>query len=109
MAVHDPQCRRHRICGGDLNGSSLGKWQRIVGRRIGVRCSIPLFEMCSEEASMKSVLIEKRFCGPPTSANGGYVCGLLATHIDGNAEITLRAPPPLLQRLAIVISEHGVE
>jgi len=58
---------------------------------------------------MKSVLIEKRFCGPPTSANGGYVCGLLATHIDGNAEITLRAPPPLLQRLAIVISEHGVE
>ena len=58
---------------------------------------------------MKSVVIENRFCGPPNSANGGYVCGLLAAHIHGDAEITLRAPPPLGQRLAIVASEHGVE
>ena len=58
---------------------------------------------------MKSVAIENRFCGPPNSANGGYVCGLLAAHIHGDAETTLRAPPPLGQRLAIVASEHGVE
>lgn len=58
---------------------------------------------------MKSVVIEKRFCGPARSANGGYVCGLLAAHIDGNAEITLLAPPPLDQRLDLVASEHGVE
>jgi hypothetical protein len=58
---------------------------------------------------MKSVVIEKRFCGPPKSANGGYVCGLLAAHIDGHAEITLLAPPPLDQRLDIVASEHSVE
>lgn len=58
---------------------------------------------------MKSVVIEKRFCGPPRSANGGYVCGLLAAHIDGDAEITLLAPPPLDQRLEIVAGEHGVE
>ena len=58
---------------------------------------------------MKSIIIEKRFCGPPNSANGGYVCGLLAAHIDGNAEITLLAPPPLGQRLDIVAGEHGVE
>jgi hypothetical protein len=58
---------------------------------------------------MKSVVIEKRFCGPPKSANGGYVCGLLAAHIDGSAEITLLAPPPLDQRLDIVAGEHGVE
>jgi hypothetical protein len=51
---------------------------------------------------MKSVVIEKRFCGPPKSANGGYICGLLAAHIDGHAEITLLAPPPLDQRLDIV-------
>ena len=44
---------------------------------------------------MKFVAIEKRFCGPPKSANGGYVCGLLASYIDGDAEITLLAPPPL--------------
>jgi hypothetical protein len=58
---------------------------------------------------MKSVVIEKRFCGPPKSANGGYVCGLLAAHIDGDAEITLLAPPPLGQRLEIVAGENGVE
>ena len=44
---------------------------------------------------MKSVVIEERFRGPPRSANGGYICGLLAAHIDGDAEITLLAPPPL--------------
>lgn len=58
---------------------------------------------------MKSVVIGKRFCGPPRSANGGYACGLLAAHIDGDAEITLLAPPPLGQRLEIVAGEHGVE
>jgi hypothetical protein len=60
-------------------------------------------------ASMKSVVIDKRFCGPPKSANGGYVCGLLAAHIDGDAEITLLTSPPLEQRLDIVAGEHGVE
>lgn len=58
---------------------------------------------------MKSLVIDKRFCGPPKSANGGYVCGLLAKHIDGDAEITLLAPPPLDQPLAVVMSELGVE
>jgi hypothetical protein len=63
----------------------------------------------TEEASMKSVVIEKRFCGPPKSGNGGYVCGLLAAHIDGDAEVTLLAPPPLGQRLDVVAGDHSVE
>jgi hypothetical protein len=58
---------------------------------------------------MKSVVIEERFCGPAKSANGGYVCGLLAAHIEGDAEIVLRAPPPLGQRLDVVAGRHGVE
>jgi hypothetical protein len=58
---------------------------------------------------MKSVVIDKRFCGPPKSANGGYACGLIAVHIDGDAEITLLAPPPLDQRLEIVVDDQGVE
>ncbi|GEP61889.1 hypothetical protein [Reyranella soli] len=58
---------------------------------------------------MTSIVIEKRFCGPPKSANGGYVCGLLAAYIDGGAEITLLAPPPLDQRLDIMAGEYGVE
>jgi hypothetical protein len=58
---------------------------------------------------MTRVVIEKRFRGPPNSGNGGYVCGLLAAHIDGDAEVTLLAPPPLDQRLEIAASERGVE
>jgi hypothetical protein len=58
---------------------------------------------------MKSVMIEQRFCGPPRSANGGYVCGLVASYIEGSAEVTLMAPPPLNRRLDIVVSEAGVE
>jgi hypothetical protein len=58
---------------------------------------------------MKFVAIEKRFCGPPKSANGGYACGLLAAYIGRSAEITLLAPPPLGEPLCIVPGEHGVE
>jgi hypothetical protein len=56
---------------------------------------------------MPSITIDKRFCGPPNSGNGGYVCGLLASHIGASAEITLRAPPPLGQRLDIVARTDG--
>jgi hypothetical protein len=56
---------------------------------------------------MPSITIDKRFRGPPNSGNGGYVCGLIAGHIDGSAEITLRAPPPLEQRLEIVACVGG--
>ena len=56
---------------------------------------------------MPSITIDKRFCGPPNSGNGGYVCGLLANHIGASAEITLRAPPPLEQRLDIVERDGG--
>jgi hypothetical protein len=42
------------------------------------------------------------FCGPPESGNGGYTCGLVAAHVDGQAEVTLRRPPPLDTPLAIV-------
>jgi len=41
------------------------------------------------------LMIAQRFNGPPNSGNGGYVCGVLAQHFDGAAEISLRAPPPL--------------
>ena len=39
--------------------------------------------------------IPKRFCGPPNSGNGGYVCGLLAKHLTGTVVVRLKAPPPL--------------
>jgi hypothetical protein len=55
---------------------------------------------------MPSIAIDRRFRGPPTSANGGYVCGLVANAIGGSGEVTLRAPPPLDQPLEIV---HGAD
>lgn len=49
----------------------------------------------------EDVIIDRRFRGPPESANGGYTCGLLARFVEGPAEVTLRAPPPLSQTLHI--------
>lgn len=54
-----------------------------------------------------SIVITPRFCGPPDSGNGGYVCGLLASFISGTAEVTLRRPPPLDRRLAVTRSRDG--
>ena len=42
-----------------------------------------------------SVIINKRFCGPKTSGNGGYSAGLFAQIIDGPAAVMLQRPPPL--------------
>jgi hypothetical protein len=41
------------------------------------------------------ITIASRFCGPDNSGNGGYTCGVLAQALGGEAEVTLRAPPPL--------------
>ena len=56
---------------------------------------------------MPFVTIDKRFCGPPSSANGGYVCGLLANAMGGSGEVTLRAPPPLDRRLDLIGAADG--
>ena len=56
---------------------------------------------------MTQIIIDKRFCGPPNSGNGGYVCGRLARHIPGAAEITLRAPPPLDTPLDAVATDDA--
>jgi hypothetical protein len=57
---------------------------------------------------MTSVIIDKRYCGPPNSGNGGYVCGRLARHISGGAEVTLRAPPPLDKQLDVIATDDGL-
>ena len=45
------------------------------------------------------VVIDRRFNGPPGWANGGYACGLLAEHLGGVTEVTLRRPVPLATSL----------
>lgn len=62
------------------------------------------------------VVIPQRFNGPPGVGNGGYVCGLLAAHVEGDAEVTLRRPAPLGSSLEIttvgdggILLMHGTE
>lgn len=54
----------------------------------------------------ETVTIDPRFCGPPSSGNGGYSAGLAATALtDGPAEVTLFGPPPLAQALQVVVED----
>ena len=43
----------------------------------------------------KTIVIEHRFNGPPNSANGGYICGLIAGAIGESVSVRLHRPPPL--------------
>ena len=54
----------------------------------------------------RQLLIDKRFCGPPNSANGGYTAGLLAANLPFQPEVTLRQPPPLNQSLELKWDDH---
>jgi hypothetical protein len=54
-----------------------------------------------------SLVVAPRFCGPPDSANGGYAGGLIAACLDGQAEITLRRPPPLARPMAVERDGEG--
>jgi hypothetical protein len=56
---------------------------------------------------MTPIVVDKRYCGAANSGNGGYVCGRLARHIPGGAEVTLRAPPPLQRPLNVVATDDG--
>jgi hypothetical protein len=54
-----------------------------------------------------SLVIPPRFCGPPDSANGGYASGLIAARLGGQAEITLRRPPPLDRPMTVERAGEG--
>lgn len=58
---------------------------------------------------MLNVTISSRFCGPPNSGNGGYVCGIMANQTDYVTEVTLRAPPPLSKELQITLDDGKVQ
>jgi hypothetical protein len=49
----------------------------------------------------ETVVIAERFCGPPGTANGGYLAGVLARGLEGAVEVTLRAAAPLATPLAV--------
>lgn len=47
------------------------------------------------------LVIDPRFRGPPSSGNGGYVCGRLAGQLGRTARVRLHAPPPLDRPLRV--------
>jgi hypothetical protein len=51
---------------------------------------------------LSTIVIERRFHGPPASGNGGYTCGVLSSFVNEPAQVTLRSPPPLDRPLAVV-------
>jgi hypothetical protein len=60
-------------------------------------------------AVTETITIPGRFNGPPGSANGGYACGVVAALLSGEAEVTLRTPPPLDRELAVARVDGRVE
>jgi hypothetical protein len=52
-----------------------------------------------------TITIPKKFCGPPDSGNGGYVCGLLDRYTDYLSEVTLKKPIPLDKEMNLVQAE----
>jgi len=52
---------------------------------------------------LNKLVIDKHFCGPTESGNGGYSAGLIATNIPFPAEVTLRKPPPLNVPMRLVV------
>lgn len=60
-----------------------------------------------EDPGVTSLLVPSVFSGPPTSGNGGWCAGALASVIGGptlgrTVEVTLRLPPPLETPLPVV-------
>jgi hypothetical protein len=51
--------------------------------------------------------VAARFCGPPASANGGYICGRVADAIGQLVTVRLLQPPPLDVDLTLHADEDG--
>jgi hypothetical protein len=51
--------------------------------------------------------VAARFCGPPASANGGYICGLVSDAIGQLVTVRLLQPPPLNADMTVHADEDG--
>jgi hypothetical protein len=56
---------------------------------------------------LPDLVISSRFCGPPSSGNGGYVCGRVAGYLHGPVTVTLRRPVPLAAPMAVEQDDDG--
>jgi hypothetical protein len=56
---------------------------------------------------MQLLTVAPRYCGPPGSANGGYVAALFAQHASGTVRVRLHLPPPLGVPMQVAHREKG--
>jgi len=56
---------------------------------------------------MATVMIPRRFCGPPNSANGGYFAGSVAALAPSSVAVRLLKPPPLETELPVSVAADG--
>lgn len=54
---------------------------------------------------MPTLIVPRRFRGPTTSANGGYICGLISVLTSEPVTVRLLSPPPLDIELDVVERE----
>jgi hypothetical protein len=59
-------------------------------------------------AESSVIQVARRFCGPPQSANGGYICGLVAGQIHQPVTVRLLRAPPLETALELHTAEPGI-
>ncbi len=52
---------------------------------------------------INKLVVDKHYCGPSESGNGGYSAGIIATNVPFAAEVTLRKPPPLDHPMRLVV------
>ena len=57
--------------------------------------------------ALDTLVLDPRFNGPPSTANGGYACGAIGELVDGPAEVRLLSPPPLGAPLGIEFTPGG--
>jgi hypothetical protein len=57
--------------------------------------------------AVQTLIIPRRFRGPPNSANGGYVSGAFSVAAGTDLRTKLLRPPPLEQPLAVVEQPSG--
>lgn len=53
------------------------------------------------------IRVDRRFRGPPDSANGGYVCGCVASLAEVTLRIRLLSPPPLDTVMHAIARDDG--
>ena len=83
-----------RFCSVSVLRLSAGS-KAVFGIATGNACAQLTYEPLPLEMMKNQVIIDRRYCGPPDSGNGGYVCGLVAGFLKGHVEVTLRRPPAL--------------